>query len=68
MARCERCHNTQATRLVNLRSSVVDITRGFCDACAAFLCAAPVAGITSTSSGVREPMHGFDVGPIRVGN
>jgi protein-arginine kinase activator protein McsA len=65
---CNRCHEREATRLVHLSSSVVSLTREFCEQCAVFLCAAPVAGATSSATGIREPLFGMDLGPIDRGN
>lgn len=62
--RCNRCHDKPATRRVHLTSSVVAITRDFCDDCAKYLCADdPKAGVT-TAPGVREAMRGVDLGPV----
>jgi hypothetical protein len=62
--RCNRCHDKPATRRVNLVSSVVNITRDFCDECATYLCAdEPKAGATGPG-GKRELLRGLDLGPV----
>ena len=64
--RCNRgpC-DKPATRNVLLTSRYVQIVREFCDDCTRELCAdPPLAGVTSTATGVRDPLVGTDLGPI----